>query len=57
MHRSEEGRREVRRTVVGHLQHIGPQVDAGGQQVLLRLDLGVAGQQDGGSTHACPQHE
>jgi hypothetical protein len=47
----------VRRPVVRHLQNVGPQVGAGCQQCLLRLDLRVAGQQDATATDARSQDQ
>jgi hypothetical protein len=45
MHRAEEASIGVSAAVVRHLEHVGPYVDASGQHGLLRLDLGIAGQE------------
>ena len=47
---------EIGAAVMRHLEDVGPQVGAGRQQVVLRLDLGVAGQQDPHPGHRGPQH-
>lgn len=57
MSRVEEGRRGVRRPVVGHLEHIGGQVGAGGEDRVLLLDLRVTGQQKPGSSDGRSHHE
>jgi hypothetical protein len=46
VHRGEEVRIEVGRAVVRDLEHVGPQVNARGDEIPLRLDLGVARQKD-----------
>jgi hypothetical protein len=48
---------EVRRPVVRHLQHVGPQVGTRIDDRALRLDLGVAGQQQPHALDLGPQHE
>lgn len=57
VHGGEELRREVGRPVVGHLQHVGPDVRPGGEQILLGLDLGVTGQQDPDAADLGPQDQ
>ena len=57
VNRGKEVRIEVGRPVVRHLQHVGPQVGSGREEVLLSLDLRVAGEQDPDPTHLRPQHE
>ena len=52
-----EVRIEIRRAVVRHLQHVGPQVGTGRDEVLLSFDLRVAGQQDPDPTDLSSQHE
>ena len=56
MHRAEEGGIGIGGTVMRNLEDVGPQIGAGRQQVVLRLDLGVAGQQDPHPGHGGPQH-
>lgn len=55
--RGEEGGIGVRRAVVWHLQDVGPQVSPGGQERLLRLDLGVAREQDALAVDGRPQDQ
>lgn len=55
--RCEERRIGVRRTVVRNLEHIRTQVDPGGEQSLLGLDLRVAGQQNAYPVDLGAQHE
>lgn len=57
VHGGEEVRIEVRRTVVRHLQHVGAQVGAGCDEVLLRLDLGIAGQEDPHAAHLGAEYQ
>ena len=45
LHRLEERRQLVPAAVVRNLQHVGPQVPPGGQEVRLRLRFDVAGEQ------------
>ncbi len=47
----------VRAPVVGHLQHVGPQVHAPPHQALLRLRAQVAGQQEAEAPHRHPDHQ
>jgi hypothetical protein len=42
---------EVRRAVVRHLQHVGPQVGAGAEQLALGLHLFITRQQDADAGH------
>jgi hypothetical protein len=42
---------------MGHLQHVGTQVGAAGQQRVLRRRLDIAGEQDPDTVHGCEQHE
>jgi hypothetical protein len=46
VHRGQEGRVGVGRSVVRHLQHIGAKISPGVEQRTLGLDLGIAGQHD-----------
>jgi hypothetical protein len=57
MHAREECGIGVRRAVVRHLEHVGVNVDAGGEHRLLCLDLGVARQQDRHAAHDGPHDE
>jgi hypothetical protein len=57
VHCREEVRIRIGRSVVRHLQHVGAQVGAGGQQRLLGLDLRIAGQQDPHPADLGAQHE
>ena len=56
-HRLEERRELVPTAVVRHLEHIGPQVSPGGQEVGLRLRLDVAGEQQHEASHLDAQHQ
>jgi len=55
-HRGQEPGVLVRRSVVRHLQHVGPQVRAGGPDRSLRRWLDVPGEQDPDTTHPGQQH-
>jgi hypothetical protein len=59
VHRIEEGQILVRRTVVGHLEHVGPQraPAVSVQHGPLFLALGVTGKQDGYAAHPRPKDE
>lgn len=57
VHRGEKVRIEIRRTVVRHLQYIRTQVGPDRHQVLLRLDLGITGQQDPNAIHLGTEDE
>jgi hypothetical protein len=52
----QERRVGVGAAVVRHLEDVGAQVGTAGQQVVLRLDLGIAGQQDPHAGHGGAQH-
>jgi hypothetical protein len=52
----QEARVGIGAAVVGHLEDVGAQVGAAGEQVVLGLDLGVARQQDPHAGHGGPQH-
>ncbi len=43
--------------MVGDLEHVGRQVHAGGEQGLLGVDLGVAGQQEAHTVDRRPEHD
>ena len=51
MHRSEERRHRIRRTVMRHLEYVGADVDMAVEHRLLRLDLGVRPEQDAHPAH------
>jgi hypothetical protein len=55
--RRQERRVRVRRAVVRNLQDVGAQVDTGGEDLALFLDLGVARQQDPYSVHGRAHHQ
>ncbi|HEU5266308.1 MAG TPA: hypothetical protein VFU35_06390, partial [Jatrophihabitans sp.] len=57
VHGSQKRRIEVRRSVVRHFQHIRAQLDARIEQRPLRLDFGVARQQDADPTDHRPDDE
>jgi hypothetical protein len=57
VHGGEEIRIEVRRSVVRDLEHVRTQVDAGGDEIPLRLHLGVAGQENPNAVDFCAEHE
>jgi len=54
--RREEVGYEVRRAVVGDLEHVGTQVGTRIEQCLLCVDLGVTGQQDAQACGCRSQH-
>ncbi len=56
-HGREKIRIEVRRAVVRHLEHVGADVDALCQHRLLRLDLDITWQQDGGVADSRAEHQ
>lgn len=57
VHGREEGRQRIGAAVVRHLEHIRLQVDAGVEQRLLRVELGVTRQQQPDPGHRRPDHE
>jgi hypothetical protein len=57
VHRREEACIGVRAAMVRHLEHVGAHVDARGQHGLLRLDLGIAGQEYPDTPHRRPQDQ
>jgi hypothetical protein len=56
-HGGEEPEIGVCRAVVRHLQDVGPQIGAGREEFALRVELGVAGQQDAYTVHDRAHHE
>jgi len=56
-HRGEELATRVTGAVVGHLEHLRPQVRSAREQLRLRLQLDVAGEQDPSGRCGRPQHD
>ncbi|HEX2308474.1 MAG TPA: hypothetical protein VHI14_09170, partial [Jatrophihabitantaceae bacterium] len=57
VHGAKEGTFEIRAAVVRNLQHVGAEVGVRAHEVLLRVNLGVAGHQDAPAPHLRPQYQ